>query len=214
MIPPSFATLPAPPPPATLSMYTRKHRCLPIFHSTSTISSPSERATRSAAARIFSKSIQRLPDPSRSAMPSNRRQQKSWLCAHSSVRPASERNLSIFPPQGKSKILYSSSRLVTLCLSWVVFPTGDEFQWGEVGERLMRAHAVVGVLPTEQLTIQPWRLIGVGVYLIELFVVGAVRALHVRVQLRRLRREHEQRELFLLTGQLEFCGELAAAVDL
>src|SRR6266700_769826 len=118
------------------------------------------------------------------------------------------------PGNGRGNFVYSSSRLVTLCLSWVVFPTGDEFQWGEVGERLMRAHAVVGVLPTEQLTIQPWRLIGVGVYLIELFVVGAVRALHVRVQLRRLRREHEQRELFLLTGQLEFCGELAAAVDL
>jgi len=45
------------------------------------------------------------------------------------------------------KTLYSSSRLVTLCLSPISFPTGDEFQWGEVGERLVGAHAVVGVFP-------------------------------------------------------------------
>jgi hypothetical protein len=30
--------------------------------------------------------------------------------------------------------VYSSSRLVTLCLSPLEFPTGDEFQWGEVSE--------------------------------------------------------------------------------
>src|SRR5207245_4165772 len=60
----------------TRSMYTRKNRCLPIFHSTSTTSKPSERATRSAAPRIFSKSTQRLPDPSRSAMHSHRPNQK------------------------------------------------------------------------------------------------------------------------------------------
>jgi hypothetical protein len=43
--------------------------------------------------------------------------------------------------------LYSSSRLVTLCLSPMEFPTGDEFQWGEVGEGLVRAHTVVGMFP-------------------------------------------------------------------
>src|SRR2546421_378008 len=68
-------------------MYTRRNRCLPTFHSTSTISSPSDRATRSAALRIFSKSTQRLPDRSRSAVHSNRRQQKSGLVAHSSCDP-------------------------------------------------------------------------------------------------------------------------------
>src|SRR5260370_28250318 len=68
-------------------MYTRRNRCLPTFHSTSTTSSPSERATRSAAPRIFSKSTQRLPDPSRSALHSNRPQQKSGLAAHSSCDP-------------------------------------------------------------------------------------------------------------------------------
>src|SRR5713226_5908762 len=66
-------------PPGTLSIYTRRNRCLPTFHSTSTISSPSERATRSAAARIFSKSTQRLLDPSRSALHSNRPNKKVGL---------------------------------------------------------------------------------------------------------------------------------------
>src|ERR1700757_2600735 len=47
-------------------MYTRRKRCLPIFHSTSTTSSPSERATLSAASRIFSNCKQRLPGLSRS----------------------------------------------------------------------------------------------------------------------------------------------------
>src|SRR5882762_5015316 len=68
-------------------MYTRRNRCLPTFHSTSTISRPSERATRSAAPRIFSKSTQRLPDHSRSAVHSNRRQQKSGLApTHGATR--------------------------------------------------------------------------------------------------------------------------------
>src|SRR6266852_3808370 len=80
--------------------------------------------------------------------------------------------------------VYSSSRLVTLGLSPKEFPTGDEFQWSEVGERLVGAHAVVGVFPMAQLVIEPQRLVRVGVHLIELFMVGAVRALHVRVQLR------------------------------
>src|SRR6266849_1917876 len=60
-------------------MYTRRNRCLPIFHSTSTISRPSERATRSAASRIFSKSKQRLPDRSRSVVHSNRPNKKVGL---------------------------------------------------------------------------------------------------------------------------------------
>src|SRR5437667_367664 len=85
----SFTTLLAPSvPPASLitaagfgtrSMYTRRNRCLPIFHSTSTISRPSERATRSAASRIFSKSKQRLLDRSRSAVHSNRPNKKVGL---------------------------------------------------------------------------------------------------------------------------------------
>ena len=85
-------------------MYTRRKRCLPIFHSTSTTSRPSERATRSAAARIFSKFTQRLPGLGRSDAPTNRQQQKSGLAPTLFVRPVSERKESIFREQGKSKI--------------------------------------------------------------------------------------------------------------
>src|SRR5258708_36382002 len=80
--------------------------------------------------------------------------------------------------------VYSSSRLVTLCLSPISFPTGDEFQWGEVGERLVRAHAVVGVFPMAQLMIELQWLIRVRVHLIELFMVGAVRALDMGIEFR------------------------------
>src|SRR5258708_29860387 len=80
--------------------------------------------------------------------------------------------------------LYSSSRLVTLCLSPISFPTGDEFQWGEVGERLVRAHAVVGVFPMAQLMIELQWLIRVRVHLIELFMVGSVRALDMGIEFR------------------------------
>ena len=47
-------------------MYTLRKRCLPTFHSTSTTSKPSDRATRSAASRIFSNCKQRLPGLGRS----------------------------------------------------------------------------------------------------------------------------------------------------
>jgi hypothetical protein len=60
-------------------MYTRKNLCFPTFHSTSTTSSPSERATLSAAARIRSKFTWRLPGHRRYQVHPNRRQQKSGL---------------------------------------------------------------------------------------------------------------------------------------
>src|SRR5258708_12995295 len=60
-------------------MYTRKNLRFPTFHSTSTPSSPSERATLSAAARIFSKFTWRLPGHRRYQVHPNRRQQKSGL---------------------------------------------------------------------------------------------------------------------------------------
>src|SRR5256885_486724 len=60
-------------------MYTRKNLCFPTFHSTSTTSSPSDRATRSAAARIFSKFTRRLLRQGRYQVHSNRQQQKSGL---------------------------------------------------------------------------------------------------------------------------------------
>lgn len=73
---------------------------------------------------------------------------------------------------------------MTLCLSSLEFPAGDEFQWGEVGERLVRAHAVVGMLPLAELTIEPRGLIRVGMHLVELFMVGAVGTLDMGIQFR------------------------------
>src|SRR5258708_40055115 len=105
-------------------------------------------------------------------------------------------------------MLYSSSRLVTLCLSLISFPTGDEFQWGEVGERLVRAHAVVGVFPMAQLMIELQWLIRVRVHLIELFMVGAVRALDMGIEFRGLRRGHEQGGVVLLAGKVGIGGEV------
>src|SRR5712692_6710566 len=110
--------------------------------------------------------------------------------------------------------MYSSSRLVTLCLSPMEFPTGDEFQWGEVGERLEGSHAVIDVFPMAQLIIEPWWLIEVRVHLIELWMVGAVRRFDMCVQFGLLRRENEQGQLFFLAGPIEFGGKLAAAVDM
>ena len=55
-----------------------------------------------------------------------------------------------------------------------------------------------------QLKIEARRLVRVRVHLVELFMVGAVGALDMSVQFRRLR----------LTSALELGGELAAAVDL
>jgi hypothetical protein len=57
-------------------MYTRRNLCFPTFHSTSAISSPSERATRSAASRIFSRFTRRLPGPCRYQVHSNRPNKK------------------------------------------------------------------------------------------------------------------------------------------
>src|SRR5467141_2552168 len=79
--------------------------------------------------------------------------------------------------------MYSSSRLVTLRLSEVVFPTGDKFQWSEVGKRLVWSDVVVGFLPVSQLTVQSGHPIGLRMHLVELFVVSAVGTFHVAVQL-------------------------------
>src|SRR6266403_5198696 len=72
------------------------------------------------------------------------RDMRHWLQAESEI-------LTDVPEIRES--VYSSSRLVTLCLSEVVFPTGDKFQWGDVGEGLVWSDAVVGFLPAAQLTV-------------------------------------------------------------
>lgn len=58
---------------------TRRKRCFPTFHSTSNISRPTDRATRSAASRIFSKSNRRLPEQCRCPVHSNRPNKKVGL---------------------------------------------------------------------------------------------------------------------------------------
>src|SRR4029434_3676896 len=68
-------------------MYTLRKRCLPLFHSTSTTSRPSERATLSAASRIFSNCKQRLPGLGRSNAHYNRQTQKSGLAPTPSCDP-------------------------------------------------------------------------------------------------------------------------------
>lgn len=40
--------------------------------------------------------------------------------------------------------MYSSGRLVTLCLSEFKFPTSDEFERSEVSQGFVRAHAIGG----------------------------------------------------------------------
>lgn len=43
---------------------------------------------------------------------------------------------------------------MTLCLSKVAFPAGDELERSEVGQGLVRSHAVVGFFPAQQLAVQ------------------------------------------------------------
>src|SRR5579883_1733972 len=83
-------------------------------------------------------------------------------------------------------MLHSSSRLVTLCLSVVLFPATKKFERGEVGERLVGTDVVVGVFPAAQLLVEASQFGGVGLHLIELLVVGTMGALDVGVELRRL----------------------------
>src|SRR5882762_1259308 len=82
------------------------------------------------------------------------------------------------------KMVYSSSRLVTLCLSRVRLPASEKFERGEIGEGLMGPYAVVGFLPASQLLVERGQLIGVGLHFVEFLVVRAVGALHMGVQLR------------------------------
>src|SRR6267142_2068059 len=92
--------------------------------------------------------------------------------------------LSIGKAADADNALYSSSRLVTLCLSRVRLPASEKFERGEVGEGLMGPYAVVGFFPTSQLLVERGQLIGVGLHFVEFLIVRAVGALHVSVQFR------------------------------
>src|SRR5712671_7365879 len=107
-------------------------------------------------------------------------------------KEAAERGRKIFVPacgfchgnDAHGKSVYSSSRLVTLCLSRVRLPASEKFERGEVGEGLMGPYTVVGFLPASQLLVERGQLIGVGLHFVEFLIVRAVGALHVGVQLR------------------------------
>ena len=59
---------------------------------------------------------------------------------------------------------------------------------------------VVGVFPAAQLAIEEGHLIGVGVHLIELFVVRAMRTLHVGIEFGRFGRKHKPGQLLVLAS--------------
>ena len=105
-------------------MYTRRNRCLPIFHSTSTTSSPSERAYSLGGFANFLQLQAETPRPRPVLCPLTSCQgkyklphlmacktspgnpagpTKKWACAHPVVRPDTERSQSICPGQDKSK---------------------------------------------------------------------------------------------------------------
>src|SRR5256885_1995289 len=92
--------------------------------------------------------------------------------------------ISIAKRQRVLECVYSSSRLVTLCLSRIRFPSSEKFEGSEVGEGLMGPYAVVGFLPAAQLLVKRGQLIGGGLHFVEFLVVSAVGALHVGVQFR------------------------------
>lgn len=77
---------------------------------------------------------------------------------------------------------YSSSRLVTLYLLFLVLPPSDELVWGEVGQGLVRAYGIVGVLPSQEFLVQGGHLQGKVGDLIELLRMGALGALHRAIE--------------------------------
>src|SRR5258708_33753738 len=79
-------------------------------------------------------------------------------------------------------IVYSSSRLVPLCLSPILFPSSDKFQWSLVGEGLWRTDAVVSLLPALELLVEKGHLGELCKHLIKLLVVGAVRTLDMAIE--------------------------------
>ena len=101
---------------------------------------------------------------------------------------------------------------MTLDFLLLRFPALQEFERGEIAERLVRAHGVVDVFPTTKLGIELRDVLAVGNHLIKLLVVRAMRAFDLPIEFRRTRREHEERQVALLASGLEFGSELAAAI--
>ena len=71
---------------------------------------------------------------------------------------------------------------MTLCLSLFSFVLTEEFERSEVGEGLVRPHAVVDIFPVAELAVEHGKLVGVRVHFIKLLVVGAVGTLDMAIQ--------------------------------
>jgi hypothetical protein len=63
---------------------------------------------------------------------------------------------------------------VTLSFLLLGLPGLEELEWGEIAERLVRAHGVVDVFPATELGIELRDIPVFGDHLIELFMVSAM----------------------------------------
>ena len=77
---------------------------------------------------------------------------------------------------------------------------------------MMRPDLVVDPFPFFEHLIHHRNLPIIGIDLIELFHVRAVRALHISIQLGRTGRQHKKTDVFFLTGLLKLSHELAASI--
>ena len=111
-------------------------------------------------------------------------------------------------------LVYSSSRLVTLCLL-----ERDGFgvrnsRGGKVTERLVRAHRIVDAFPSPEIAIEGGELKRARDDLIELLGMPSLRPFQVSIEFGGAGRQHEQAQAALLAGPFELGGELAASIDL
>lgn len=83
---------------------------------------------------------------------------------------------------------------------------------GEVAQSLVRADGVVHALPSAQLAVEFFHFQRAGGDLVKLLGVSAVGAFEGAIEFGGARRKHEPAHAALLAGQLEFGGELRAAV--
>ena len=110
--------------------------------------------------------------------------------------------------------MYSSSRLVTLCLLGKGLVLGEELKRGKVTESLVRAHGIVDAFPSPEIAIEGGELERVGDNLMELLGMGPLGGFDPAIELGRAGRQEEPAQAALLAVPFELGGELAAAVDL
>ena len=112
------------------------------------------------------------------------------------------------------KVLYSSSRLVTLGLLSLRLLLAEELLWGKVAQGLVRTHCVIGKLPKAELLVQGSDLQGKVIDLIELLGMGTLCPFHGTIELGRARWQYEEAKVSLLTRLFKARLELGASVHL